>query len=284
MTPSSWRLSGFGDEIAPDLERQVEVLSAVGVHALELRSAWGLNVIDISAEQLRGAAAVLDRGGVAVSAVASPVGKAPVTGDLELELRRLEAALDAAEALGTRLVRVFSFYVDGRPDQHRDQVLRAMAEFARRASRRGVMLVHENESYIFGDTAERCSDLVESVGSPSLRLAFDPANFVQVGERPYTDAWPVLREHVEHLHIKDAVAVDRSRHSPYPARVPDEVLMESIRLPGEGDGELRPLLGDLEKRGFEGYLTLEPHLGKALPAASAAARFRAAATALRRLL
>jgi sugar phosphate isomerase/epimerase len=60
--------------------------------------------------------------------------------------------------------------------------------------------------------------------------------------------------------------------------------MESIRLPGEGDGELRPLLGDLEKRGFEGYLTLEPHLGKALPAASAAARFRAAATALRRLL
>jgi sugar phosphate isomerase/epimerase len=265
MTPSSWRLSGFGDEIAPDLERQVEVLSAVGVHALELRSAWGLNVIDISAEQLRGAAAVLDRGGVAVSAVASPVGKAPVTGDLELELRPIDVEGEDA-------------------DQHRDQVLRAMAEFARRASRRGVMLVHENESYIFGDTAERCSDLVESVGSPSLRLAFDPANFVQVGERPYTDAWPVLREHVEHLHIKDAVAVDRSRHSPYPARVPDEVLMESIRLPGEGDGELRPLLGDLEKRGFEGYLTLEPHLGKALPAASAAARFRAAATALRRLL
>jgi sugar phosphate isomerase/epimerase len=284
MTPQGWRLSGFGDEIAPELERQLEVLSSTDVRALEFRSAWGVNVLDLSTEQLGFAAAHLDRTGVAVSAVASPVGKAPVKGSLEMELGRLGAALDAAEALGTRLVRVFSFYVDGRPDEHRDQVLRAMAEFARRASRRGMVLVHENESYIFGDTAERCRDLVESVGSSSLRVAFDPANFVQVGERPYTEAWPILRDHVEHLHVKDAVKLDRSGYGPYPARVPDDVLMNSIRLPGEGDGELRPLLVELASGGFDGYLTLEPHLGATLPTVDGAARFTAAVTALRRLL
>jgi sugar phosphate isomerase/epimerase len=284
LTGGSWRLSGFGDEIAPDLGRQLQVLSSVGIDALELRSAWGVNVVDLEREQLDLARALLGEAGIAVSAVASPVGKAPVDGDFEVELGRLEAALDAADALGTRLVRVFSFYVDGQAGERRDEVLRRMAALARRAPRRGLMLVHENESYIFGDTAERCRDLVEAVGSDALRIAFDPANFVQVGERPYTDAWPSLHTYVEHVHIKDAVGVDRSAHEPYPVPVPEDLLRASVRLPGAGEGELRPLLEELQQVGYRGYLALEPHLGVTMPELDDAARFHAAAAALSGLL
>src|SRR5215471_10684521 len=278
-----WPLSAFGDEVAVDLDEQLAALAAVRIGHVELRAAWGVNVVDMDAGQLDRAARELEAAGIGVSAIGSPVGKAPVAGDLDAELGRLRAALGAAERLGTGLIRVFSFYVpEGRYAEHRDEVLRRMAAMAREAEARGLTLVHENESNIFGDTAERCRDLVESVGSPALRVAFDPANFVQCDVRPMAEAWPLLREHVAHVHIKDAVAV--AREAPYPAPAPDGALMLSVRPAGEGDGEVRELLRELDRCGYEGFLTLEPHLHFVLPDQDGPSRLHTAASALRGLL
>ncbi len=41
-----------------------------------------------------------------------------------------------------------------------------------------VAMVHENETHIYGDTAENCVDLAKTVNSPKLRLVYDPGNFV----------------------------------------------------------------------------------------------------------
>ncbi len=276
-----WPLSAFGDEVASDLEEQVAVLREFEVGHVELRSAWGVNVVDLDAEQLDRAARVLREAGIGVSAIASPVGKAPIDGDLTVELARLDAALAAADRLGSGLVRVFSFYVDGRYAEHRDEVLRRMTALAARAEACGATLAHENESYIYGDVPERCRDLVESVGSPALRIAFDPANFVQAGVQPHREAWPLLREHVVHFHVKDAVAVERD--APYPAQVPEFSLMLSVRPPGEGDGELPELLAELDRSGYRGFLTLEPHLRLRLPELDGAGCLRTAVTALRGL-
>jgi sugar phosphate isomerase/epimerase len=280
-----WPLSAFADEIAVDLEEQVETLSAERVGHVELRSAWGVNVVDLGPERLRRAVHVLREAGIGVSAVGSPVGKAPVDGDLQHELRRFRAALEAADALGTGLIRVFSFFVtDGRYAEQRDEVLRRMSALATEAEANGVTLVHENESYIYGDTPGRCRDLVDSVASPALRLAFDPANFVQAGVRPHAEAWPLLADHVAHFHVKDAVTVDRQGGPSYPAPAPELALMGSVRLPGEGEGQLPELLGELASRGYAGFLTIEPHLAFRMPEASGDERFAAATRALRDLV
>ncbi len=274
----------FGDEIASGLEDQIDVLRATGVHALELRAAWGVNVIDLSTEQLAHAARLLRAAGVVVSAIGSPVGKAPVDGDFDVELARLRAALRAARLLDTRRVRIFSFYIpDGRHSDFRDEVLRRMSSFAKEAAAEDVVLSHENESYIYGDDAEHCHDLMESVDSPSLEVAFDPANFVQVGVRPFDEAWPLLKERVGHFHVKDAVSVDRQGVGPYPAHVPDDRLGASVRPAGEGEGQLRELLGALAARGYDGFLVIEPHLGQRLPGLDAVGRFEVALGALRTL-
>jgi sugar phosphate isomerase/epimerase len=251
---------------------------------VELRSAWGVNVVDLSADQLDQAAQELQEAGIGVSAIGSPVGKAPVDGDLEAELGRLRASMDAADRLGTTLVRVFSFYIpDGRYVEHRDDVLRRMAALTVLAAERGLTLVHENESGIYGDTAERCRDLVESIGSPALRIAFDPANFVQCDVPPMAEAWPLLRDHVVHVHIKDAVSVDRGGAA-YPAEATPGALMLSVRPAGDGDGELPGLLRELDRTGYRGFLTLEPHLHFHLPDLDGAQRLHVAASALRGLL
>lgn len=280
-----FRLSAFGDEVARDLDAQATVLREHGLRYLELRSVSGTNVVDLSDADLERVRDRLAVEGIGISAIASPVGKVAVDADFDAERRRCRRAVETARRLGASLVRVFSFFVpDGSYRQYRGEIVRRLAAFAADAERAHLTLVLENESYVYGDSAERCLELIESVGSAALRIAFDPANFVQVGVRPHAEAWPLLKPHVVHVHIKDAVPVERTGLPPYPGRIPSERLMDSVRLPGEGDGDLRALLRDLVREQYRGFLTLEPHLERRLPDLDGSGRLHASLVALRALL
>lgn len=265
-----WTLSGFGDEIDPDPRLQVAVLQALGATHIEVRSAWGTNVVDLDDDRVETLRALLQRHGMAVSAVASPIGKVDVAVDADLEVARLRRVIRVAHALGTPYIRVFSFYPGARAaEEARDDVLVRMRLLADEAEREGVTLLHENEKGIYGDVPQRVLDLVESVGSSALRLAWDNANFVQVGVRPFSDGYALLRPHLEYLQVKDAVA---STGTVVPA--------------GEGDGQLRETLTALRDDGYDGYASLEPHLDEAfeLGGFSGPASFGRAARAFAGLL
>jgi sugar phosphate isomerase/epimerase len=270
MTTTTFTLSAFGDEIDADLATQLDVLASEGVRHLELRGAWGKNVLDLDTTQVAHARAMLDERGFGVSAIGSPIGKSSLEQPRAFELERLERAIAAADALNTRLIRIFSFYVPvGEAAHHREEILERMGVLAGRAEQVGVTLVHENEKDIYGDTAERCLDLLQTIDSPHLRMAFDPANFVQVGVKPMAEAWPLLADYTTHIHIKDAVFADGG-----------------VRPAGEGDGAIPELLHALTERGYQGFLTLEPHLQIAGPSGgfSGEAGMRLAIKALRKLL
>lgn len=245
-TPSPrWTLSGFGDEIDPELTVQLAVLQALGSRHIEVRSAWGTNVADFTDEHIERVVRELGAAGLRASAVASPIGKVPVDAPEGEQVERLRRVIRVAHALETPYIRIFSFFIapGSAPEAHRDAVMRRMRLLADEAEREGVVLIHENEKEIYGDVPERILDIVESVGSSALRLAWDNANFVQVGVRPYTDAYQQLRPHLEYLQVKDAVAAT-GRVVPV----------------GEGDGELRETLRALRDDGYSGFASLEPHL------------------------
>jgi sugar phosphate isomerase/epimerase len=267
----TWTLSGFGDEIDPDPAIQLAVLAALGARHLELRSAWDTNVVDLTGEQLDRLAELLGARNMAVSAIASPVGKVSVVEEPEGELARLGRAVAAAHRLGSRYIRIFSFY---RPDgvaaaDVRDAVLRRMRALADLAEREGVVLVHENEKEIYGDVPARVLDLIESVGSPALRVAWDSANFVQVGVVPFTEGYRLLRPHLEYLQVKDAL-----------------VGTGEVVPAGHGDGQLLDTLTALRDDGYAGFASLEPHLAMqhALGGFSGPAEFGRAARAFGGLL
>ena len=266
-----WTLSGFADEIDPDFATQCEVMNRLGVRHLELRSAWGVNVLDLDDDQLAEVRRLLAAHDLAVSSIGSPIGKVGVGDDLDDHLRRHETALRRAEQLEAPYVRLFSFFLPAGDDpaEHRDEVLRRMAALAAAAEGRDVVLLHENEKDIYGDTPERCLDIVESVGSPALRLAWDAANFVQCGVRPFTDGYALLRPHLEYVQIKDALLAS------------GEVVPA-----GQGDGETAETLRALRSDGFDGFFSLEPHLAAAGPFGgfSGAGLFTEAHTAFTSLL
>lgn len=270
MGSAEWILSGFGDEIDPDPEIQLAVLQALGASHLEFRSAWGTNVADVSAEQVAAVRAALGRHGMRVSAIASPIGKVDIAASIDDELSRLGRVMEVAHALDARYIRVFSFYRgEGvSAESIRDRVLTALRSFAELAEREGVILVHENEKEIYGDVPSRVLDLIESVGSDALRVAWDSANFVQVGVRPFTDGYAMLRPHLEYLQVKDAV-----------------LATGEVVPAGEGDGQLLETLTALRDDGYAGFASLEPHLTDytSLGGFSGPAAFGTAARAFARL-
>ena len=239
-------LTAFGDEISPSPEVQIEVLRRHGIGCLELRSADGVNIADFTPAMAASLAHRLEAGGIRVSALGSPIGKIGVNDDFAPHLAQFERLLGFAELFGTRFIRVFSFYIPKGvdPARCRGEVLRRLYILADRAAARGVTLLHENEKGIYGDTAERCLDLLRAVGSPYLRATFDPANFIQCGVTPYPDAYRLLSGYIEYVHIKDALAATGQ-----------------VVPAGCGDGRLPALLQTLSEKGFSGYLSIEPHLG-----------------------
>jgi sugar phosphate isomerase/epimerase len=240
-----WTLSGFSDEISPDFTEQCEVVTSLGLTHVEVRSAWDVNILDLSADQLDTVQKTLSAYGLKVSSIGSPIGKTGVDDDFPPHLDRMKHAAEVAHLLGAPYIRIFSFFLPAGDDpaEHRGEVIDRMRALVRVAEEADLVLLHENEKAIYGDVPGRCLDLVRSVGSPYLRLAWDPANFVQVGVRPYTDGYASLRPHVEYVQIKDALAADGT-----------------VVPAGQGDGEVAATIRALHHDGFDGFFSLEPHL------------------------
>lgn len=243
----TWTLTGFADEASPDFAEQMALLNSLGVRHLEFRSAWRTNILDLDEQQLADAEAMLAAAGVTVSSIGSPIGKIKISRDIEPHLDRVRHAARLANRFGARYVRVFSFFIDqdDDPDRHRDEVIRRMVAIARIAEEHDVVALHENEKHIFGDIPRRCADIVESVGSGHLRLIMDPANFVQCDVHPFTDAYASMRPHLEYMHVKDA-----------------EFGADVVLPAGEGQGQVREVVRALVADGFDGFFSLEPHLGQ----------------------
>jgi sugar phosphate isomerase/epimerase len=241
-----WTLSGFVDEISPDFAEQCRVASGLGLAYVELRSAWDVNILDLDPGQLTTMKNTLADHGLQVSSIGSPIGKIFVDEPFEPHLHRMRHAAQVAHLFGAPYIRIFSFFLrpGSDPAEHREEVIDRMRALARVAEEADLVLLHENEKEIYGDVPARCLDIVRSVGSPHLRLAWDPANFVQVGVKPYTDGYAALRPHVEYIQIKDARAADGT-----------------VVTAGNGDGEVAETVRALRHDGFDGFFSLEPHLG-----------------------
>ena len=238
-------LSAFGDEIAVDIDGQIEVLQREGVRYLELRAADGIAVLDLTDEKAAEIKAKLDGEGIGVSAIGSPIGKVDIDLDFALHLDMFKRALELARYFGTKYMRIFSYFMPegADPADYRDEVIRRMERKVELAADAGITLCHENESRIYGDIAARCHDLLTAVQDEHFQAILDPANFVINGVRPYDEGYLLYSDRVVYMHIKDALAREKE-----------------IVPAGEGDGQIPEIFAALAERGYEGFLSLEPHL------------------------
>ena len=83
---------------------------------------------------------------------------------------------------------------------------------------------------------------MEQFYGDNFKCIFDFANFVQC-RQDTMEAYELLKNYIHYFHIKDAMWEN------------GEVVPA-----GKGDGQVGIILGLMEDKGFEGFLSLEPHL------------------------
>ena len=237
-------VSCFADEIDVSVDKQIALLQELGIGWIEFRSGDGKGVADYTEKEAEMLMSRLSANGIRISAVGSPIGKIDITQDFEPHFETYRHIVELAGILDTSFIRMFSFFMpEGEePDKFRDEVMRRTDRMVEYAAGRNVVLLHENEKGIYGDSADRCLDLMKLFYGDHFRCTFDFANFVQCGQDTL-EAYEMLRPYISYIHVKDAL---RENGDVVPA--------------GTGDGNVAEILNRLDEKGYAGFLSLEPHL------------------------
>ncbi len=239
----SLKISAFADEYADSLEEQLQALVQFGIANIEIRFLNGKNISVLDGNELLEARRRLDDFVIKVSAIGSPLGKIKLDGDIDSHLQAACRVFEAANIFETKFVRIFSFYApDGKSiTDMKGEVLACLEKLVALARSYNVVLCHENEARIYGDTPLRCKELLDHFGG-ELKCVFDMGNFVLEGVEPYA-AYELLKKDIAYFHIKDAL----SQGAIVPA--------------GKGEAKIKEILSAHKEYAREDFfVSLEPHL------------------------
>ncbi len=234
------KIYAFSDEASPNIDNQIEALLKNRLSGMEIRNVDGINVSDITSQKAKEVKTKLDANSLKVWSVGSPIGKINITDNFSDHLEKFKHTLEIAEILDAKNLRMFSFFIpkEKSADLYTEEVFERIGKFTEIAKDYNIILCHENEKGIYGDTAERCLEIHRRY--PVIKAVFDPANFVQCGVDTLK-AWELLKDYVHYLHIKDALA-------------------DGFVVPaGKGIGNVEKIAKDFMARGGKNF-TIEPHL------------------------
>lgn len=284
--------TGFADESAKDLAGQISATKELGWSNIESRCIDGVNIHDLSDAAFDAAYGQLAAAGIQVNCFGSAIANwaKQIDQPFDASLAEARRAIPRMRRLGTKLIRIMSFAVrkdaSGQvlAEQHEQERFRRVRELHRMFSDAGITPVHENCMNYGGMGWTYTLRLIENV--PGLKLVFDTGNptmsddhSVAVGSdgfRPKQSTWEFyrnVREHIAYVHIKDGKMGADGKHV--------------HTMAGDGAGDVRRVLADLLARGYDGGISIEPHIAAVFHDASVASpedRMRASYLAYGRLV
>lgn len=252
---------GIGDEAGNALSSQIDALRRLNWKHLEARNVLmdgfpKANLHDLPDAAFDRAADTLRSADISVYCFGSTIMNwaKRVTDPFEATLAEVDRALPRMQRLGTKFVRIMSYKPEDDADRIPPEVLRRVREVTARFRDGGCQAVHENCMNFGGMSGDHAVELLDAV--PDLQWVFDTANPVFNADRsrpkPWTrqdpwEFWTRVRDRVAHLHIKDARWNPARNDADY-------------AWPGEGDGDVRRILGDALRRGYDAGISIEPHM------------------------
>lgn len=236
-------LSAFPDEYSANFVQQCKALNGFGINYMEIRGVDGKNISTLTKSEVLAAKKTLEEYQIQVSSIGSPLGKIAIDGDVPAHLEMAKRVFETANILGSKYVRVFSFYIpEGKTrDECKGQVFDELEKLIQLSQQFGITLCHENEARIYGESPEKCLEVLQYFDG-RLKAVFDMGNFVLDGYNP-KDAYQLLQNYVEYFHIKDALYAG------------------AIVPAGKGEAQIQEILNEYKANGQKDtFITLEPHL------------------------
>lgn len=250
-------LTGIADEASANIEGQISATKELGWTAIESRFIDGKNIHDLEEDHFEQVCEVLEGSGVYVNAFGSAIGNwaKDVRDDFSITEAEILRAIPRMKRLGTKFVRIMSYKVLDQKDQLVAERIRRLRLIVEAFSAEGITCLHENCMNYGGMSWVHTIELLEAV--PGMKLVFDTGNPAFNRDRskeglPWQDSWEFyqhVKEHVSYIHVKDCLSPDSEGKN-----------KETYVYPGEGQGYVREILQDLKERGFEGGISIEPHM------------------------
>ncbi|NQU75897.1 MAG: sugar phosphate isomerase/epimerase [Planctomycetes bacterium] len=252
-------LTGFADEAAADIDGQIRATKELGWSNIEARNVNGKNLHDISEAEFDAVCEKLDAAGVRINCFGSAIanwGKR-IDEPFDSSLAEARRAIVRMNRLGTKLIRIMSFAVladRGPDDQMAEERFGRLRELQKMFADAGITPVHENCMNYGGMGWPYTLKLLENV--PGLKLVFDTGNPVFTDDRtarspyPKQSAWEFYRhvkDHIAYVHIKDGIWESQTGQVRY-------------TFAGEGAGDVKRIVADLLAAGYDGGVSMEPHL------------------------
>jgi sugar phosphate isomerase/epimerase len=221
---SPFRLSVITDELTQDFDRACSIAGKdFGLKWVEIRELWNKNSIALDSNQIAEARRILDRYGLQVTDIASPLFKvdwkgaprskfspkrdefnASYTFDQQGEV--MERSIALAKAWGTERIRCFDYWRLEDQAPYREAMNAKLREAADTVGKQGLLLVLENEMACNTATGAESAKVLAAVPSPHFVLNWDPGNAAASGEIPYPNGYALLpKNRIGHCHCKDTV-------------------------------------------------------------------------------
>ncbi len=256
-------LAVITDEFTQDFEHMCKTAVELEIPALEVRTVWDKNIVDLTDQQVRELKRLADDHGRTICGLASPVFKCvhpagaaiderfhqdafKATHGFDIQLDILKRALEIADMLEAPMIRVFSFWRTVEPLALRSAIIESLAEAVETASPHDVLIGLENEHACNLATGEEVKPVLDALPDSGLGLVWDPANSSVSGFQGFPDDYrkaPIDR--IIHVHAKDGSFDDGMEWG----------------VIGEGSvgwaGQLKALVED----GYDGMVSVETHWG-----------------------
>lgn len=268
------KLTGIADEAGASLDVQIKIHQELGWDSIESRVVEfdGVkgNLHEIPDAAFDKVCERLAEQNMKVSGFGSLIGNwaKKITDDFAITEAEISRAIPRMQKLGAKLIRVMSYAVckdeNGKdlPEQYEAERIKRMNEINKRFNDAGLTVVHENCMNWGGMSVDHVKRITDEV--PGLKWVFDTGNpvFIDDRKRPghKQDAWEMyqaIKPHMVHVHVKDG-------------RWNADTKTESFTYPGEGDGQTDRIMKDLVESGYNGYISIEPHVAVVFHGAGAA--------------
>lgn len=263
MTNRRFSIGAITDEFSPaDFVLSLNEMATIGMTDVELRLVDGNNIIDLSDEEVDRARAEVDKRGMTIVSIATPLLKCvlpdapPVDERFQQDVfgsrhtiadqpRLAARAFEIAGRTGAKFIRVFSYWRTVDPPRCFDRIVSALRDLADQASARGAIIGLENEAACNIATGVETARVMQAIDHPHLGIVWDPANAMVAGEDPFPFGYAALpASRIVHVHAKDCHVND---HTPTWGPI------------GEMGIDWRGQLDALARDGYTGGINLETH-------------------------
>lgn len=247
---NSMKISFITDEATQSFDEAIQFAKLHHLQGLELRSVDDTAIDNISEAILKSWKLKLEESQLSVPCIAGSFYKCDISeANVDLEIEKLKRLCRAADILDCKLIRGFTFMCPESGNMDPEDLVPYYSKAAEILKEYNKTLLLEADPCVNLTNHASLAALLKELDPLYFGAIFDPGNdlYDPFHERPFPDGYNAIKPYARHIHIKDAVREGKE--------------ISCVKI-GTGQVGYLPLLQQLIRDGYNGWLSMETHYRK----------------------